>query len=169
MEEKLNIDPNHPILIEIKKQKILWKIFMCLPVLYLLICEVINKWYFIPNGIWGFFHLKKDTFKILLLISIFLAFVSEVSIVALKRRYFQQIKEILNKTDLVISKMRTMFFILACFCDTTSGLGLILFLLNGEIWVMALFGIIGLILYAQIIPNERIIEDLQKTSPFNLE
>lgn len=156
--DELNKHPVSFIKDEISRQRILWKIFLCLPIFYLLICTLIEKYYFIPEGKQGFVALKNDTFRLLLYITAGFAVISEILIVFLRGYFLAGIRDIQNDPKTAVEKLRFMFFILACFCDTTSVLGLILFLLNGEMWTMLCFGIIGMLLYAQIYPRENMLE-----------
>lgn len=139
---------------EIARERWLWRFFLCLPVLYLLLCVAINNLYFLPNHISGFIVLKKSVLKIIFYFACAFATAAACAIIVIKGVFSAKIDSAKPDEKKIITLLRTRLIVLASLCDTTSAMGVILFLLGGDLRHMMIFGIFALVLYAQICPRE---------------
>lgn len=153
-------DPYQIIKDEMRRQRKFWNVFICLPLCYLMVCSAIDKFFFKPNDIKGFFITGKTIFDISLLIGGVFAFSVQILILILKKHYHKKLRRLLLSPERLAPNLRIMFVALACICDLTSATGMILFLLYGKMFTMLVFGILGFLYYAQIYPSDNIIKQI---------
>ncbi len=157
----MNQEDEQKLILEVNNLRFLWKIFLCLPVLYLIICTAIDKYYFLPYNKSGFLPLNKKYFETIITICYIIVFIFQIVILIIKKVFYSKIRSNLKNFPDAMNKLKTMFIGSACFCDSTAAIGAILFLLNGKIWTMFVFGIIAMLFYAQISPGKRMIDKIK--------
>jgi F0F1-type ATP synthase membrane subunit c/vacuolar-type H+-ATPase subunit K len=139
---------------ELQRLKRFWALCICLPLLYLIICIIINKYVFLKSDVPGFVPLSQDTYRVILILFATIIISGQIAILLLKTIFARSLKGLVENATAFAELLRRQMLILAVICDTVAILGLVLFLLNGDLRTMFFSGIIALVYYAQIYPSE---------------
>ncbi len=139
---------------ELHRLKRFWIFCICLPVFYLIICIIIDYYVFLKNYTQGFMPLSQNTYQVVLVVFGVIIFSSQILILWLKMIFTQRLKRFLDNATAFGQHLRTQMLVLAAVCDIVAFLGLVLFLINGDLLTMFFSGIIALFYYAQIYPSE---------------
>jgi len=156
MMEPQNPDPRQQAEHAIRTLQRYWRGVLCLPVVYILICAAIQRYVFTPRERNGFLPLAPDSAIVLLAFFAVLTGCGQSLIWTLKSRFETWLDESAGEVEEFVRILRRRFFFLGTICDTISGLGLIYFLLMGDMRVMLGFGAASYVLYAQIYTHERL-------------
>jgi hypothetical protein len=139
---------------ELARLRTLWYFYLLSPVAYLIIALVIDYNVFKPNNQRGFVALSAETYRLVLLALGALGLAAEPLIVWLKAWYEKRILDALDDPSLFRKRLTLRTLVLAGICDVVAILGLLLFLLRGDIRTVFFFGILSLIYYAQVYPSK---------------
>lgn len=141
-----------------------WRGVLCLPVVYLLTCAAIQHYVFEPRDSSGFFPLASDSEIVLLAFFCVLTGCGQILIWTLKARFEMFLDESAEQIEEFVRILKRRFLFLGTICDTISGLGLIYFLLMGDMRAMLGFGAASYVLYAQIYTHERLARKIPAAS-----
>ncbi len=139
---------------ELYRLKQFWILCICLPVFYLIICIIIDNYVFLKHDIQGFKPLSQKTYRVVLIVFTVIIFSGQVMLLWLKMIFTQRLKRFLDNATAFGQQLRRQLLVLAAVCDIVAFLGLVLFLINGDLRTMFFSGIIALFYYAQIYPSE---------------
>jgi len=132
----------------------LWRFFLGMPFVYLLLAKLIDSVWFDSNRGFGFWPLRSEAYRILLGILGFLAVGAQVVLLLLRSHFNRRIRN--ERSDPVVAaqlaRQRT-FYLGAC-ADTVSGLGLFAFLFNGDWNTFIAFCACSYLLYMQAFPGD---------------
>ena len=142
--------------VQVKRIRGLWRICLCLPMAYLFVCAAVNYYYFIPRSQIGIYPLSQSTYELAFFSGLIVALGIEAAIFMLRRDTKAYLVARAHSPRELIESYRWRFFIMAALCDTVSFIGVILFLLNGTLKAVFIFGLLALICYAQIHPSTRL-------------
>ncbi len=139
---------------ELHRLKRFWIFCICLPVFYLIICIIIDNYVFQKNYTQGFKPLSQNTYQVVLVVFAVIIFSGQILILWLKMIFTQRLKRFLDNATAFGQHLRRQMLVLAAVCDIVAFLGLVLFLINGDLRTMFFSGIIALVYYAQIYPSD---------------
>jgi hypothetical protein len=139
---------------ELARLRTLWYFYLLSPVAYLIIALVIDYNVFKPNNQHGFIALSVQTYRLVLLALGAFGLATEPLILSLKAWYEKRISDALNDLPLFRKRLTMRTMVLAGICDIVAILGLLLFLLRGDIRTVFFFGILSLVYYAQAYPSK---------------
>jgi len=139
---------------ELYRLKQFWIFCICLPVFYLIICIIIDNYVFLKHDIQGFKPLSQKTYRVVLIVFAVIIFSGQVMLLWLKMIFTQRLKRFLDNATAFGQQLRRQLLVLAAVCDIVAFLGLVLFLINGDLRTMFFSGIIALLYYTQIYPSE---------------
>ncbi len=133
-----------------------WMLGLTSPVIYLIICAVINRSVFARRSQAGFWPLEPKTYQLLLAGLAVAAACAFPILLLLKAKWAMSAPELEGvESTLLDSPRGRRFLVLFMICDTVAVIGLILFLIQGQMSAMLLFGILGLVNYAAAWPGEK--------------
>ena len=162
MMENMSANPREAALRAIRTLQRYWLAALCLPVAYVLVCAATQRYVFDSGDSRGFFPQGEESALILLVFFAILAMLAQVLVLVLKQRFATWLDESAEEIGEFIRILRRRFLILGTICDTVSGLGLIYFLLNGDMRVMLGLGAASYVLYAQIYTLEQWADKIQR-------
>lgn len=139
---------------ELHRLKQFWIICICLPVFYLIICVIINDYVFLKYGMQGFKPLTQKTYRIVLIVFAVIISSAQIVILWLKMIFAQKLRRLADTASAFGQQLRRNLLVLAAVCDIVAFLGLVLFLINGDLRTIFFSGIIALVYYAQIYPSD---------------
>ena len=102
----------------------------------------------------GFRPLSQKTYGVVLIIFAVIIFFGQIMILWLKMIFAQRLKRLHDNATAFAQLLRKQLLVLAVICDTVAIMGLILFLINGDLRTMFFSGLIALVYYAQIYPSD---------------
>lgn len=124
------------------------------PVIYLVICLVIDRVSFASRKVRGYWPMSPDGYKLLFGIFVTLALVSLPLILVLKNRWAGTAGTENDEEETLFENQQTRRYVaIFMICDTVAVLGLILFLIQGNMTSMLLFGVLALLAYATAYPK----------------
>ncbi len=133
-----------------------WMLGLTSPLLYLIICAVVNRSVFAHRSQAGFWPLEPKTYQLLQAALALAAAAAFPLLLWLKSKWAMSVPEAARPgSGLLDSPRGRRFLVLFMVCDTVAVTGLILFLIQGRLSAMLLFGILGLINYAAAYPGEK--------------
>lgn len=146
----LNNGPSSDLTLRILRKY--WLYVICLPPLYLLICTIVQEIWFTTAASRGFYPLTPTTKTVTL--TLFGTFVvgAQALLLWLKRRFGLRLEEAESDPFEYSRLLKRRFMTQAAVCDSVSGLGVIYFLLEGDLRAMFVFGALSLLLYLQAYP-----------------
>lgn len=141
---------------DLHRLKVMWIICCLSPLFYLFVARLISKaWFDFNTQQHGFLGLSDRNYVILAAIFGALAVALQGVIIFLRQRYAAEMRRTGRSAMLLLQiYMRRTIFLMGL-SETTIFLGFILFLLNGDIRAIFVFGLIGLFYYAQSYPSEQ--------------
>jgi hypothetical protein len=132
-----------------------WMISLTSPLIYLVICLLVDRYVFVRYPIPGFSPLSAPVYSWLFGALALLAFISLPVVFFLKRQWAVKAREAVDEDAAILESPRgRRFAILLIICDTVALIGLILFLIQGSLTAMLFFGIAGLLNYAAAFPGQ---------------
>jgi hypothetical protein len=137
---------------ELARLRTLWLFYLLSPLIYLIVALVIDYYIYKPNNR-SFVVLSDSTYRLLLLASGALGLAAEILILRFKPWFEKRILNALQDPALFRKRLTMRTFILAGICDLVALLGLLLFLVRGDIRAVFCFGLLALIYYAQVYPS----------------
>ncbi|MCX8037399.1 MAG: hypothetical protein N3D11_10225 [Candidatus Sumerlaeia bacterium] len=133
-----------------------WMLGLTSPLIYLIICAVVNRSVFAHRSQAGFWPLETKTYQFLLAGLAVAAVCTFPLLWRLKTKWAMRAPEVEGVENTLLDSPRgRRFLVLFMVCDTVAVTGLILFLIQGQMSAMLLFGILGLVNYAAAYPGER--------------
>ena len=139
---------------ELYRLKRFWIFCICLPIFYLIICIIIDNYVFLKHDIQGFKPLSQKTSRVVLIVFALIIFSGQIMLLWVKMIFTQRLKRFLDNAAAFGQQLRRQLLVLSAVCDVVAFLGLVLFLINGDLRTMFFSGIIALFYYAQIYPSE---------------
>jgi len=146
----------------LRRYQMIWQFMLSLPILYLLLCLGVREGFF-EDGEKGFLAPSERNVQTLLSIFAGLALLLQLLLLALKQWYATRIRGAQRNYEQLIRLLWKRLFYSGILCDTASFLGLLYFILLGDLRVMFAFGVASYLLYAQIQPNDRLVRQIMGT------
>lgn len=143
----------------IRRFQMVWYFMLSLPIVYLLVCIGIREVFF-EDGQRGFLAPTPRTERVLLTSFIVLTCCAQVALVFLKQFFNRRIGDNWSNYGHVVLLLWKRLFYTGMICDTVSFLGLLYYILLGDLRVMFVFGIVSYLLYGQIMPRDRLMRKL---------
>jgi len=138
-----------------------WMGMLVLPLLYLLACLAIGKYWFDRKGIDGLSPLSRDGAIVFWTVLGIAALTGSCLILNLEERFSQWLDEAADDPLEFFRLLSRRLLILGAICDVVSFLGVIYFLVDANIMPMAATGAYGYMLYAQIYPHKKVLKKLR--------
>jgi len=134
----------------------LWLMALTSPLIYLVICIVIDRTVFAGRAAKGFFPLSESLYAGLFGFLAVLAVAGVFSVYALLKNWAARVAEDpADSGEGTLSRRTRRYFVIFAICDTIALCGLILFLIQGDIRAMVFFGIAAMVGYAAAYPAPR--------------
>jgi hypothetical protein len=146
--------PKNALETELSRLRTFWYFYILSPVVYLIIALIIDHYVFDPKGSRGFVTLSDSMYRYLLLMLGALGVSAQILILRLKPWFARRVREAFEDSFLLRRRLTTHTLILAGICDVVAILGLLLFILRGDIRTVFVFGLLSLIYYAQVYPSK---------------
>ena len=140
---------------ENNRDKYIWYVGVILVVAYMLVCIAVNELFFSHQETPGLIKLSSFIMRGILYCFIAATIIIQCVILFLKRNYRHPTQESVIEIGEVEKKRIIRGLVLASLCDTVALFGLAGFLLQGDLKIMFIFGLISLFLYAQVYPEEK--------------
>lgn len=132
-----------------------WTIALTSPLIYLVICLIINQRVFSRRTVPGFWPLPTKAYDWLFVALAIVGMATMPLVYWLKSRWAVKAADRENEEAALLQRSRgRRFLTLFMICDTVAVIGLILFLMQGRMSAMLFFGILGLLNYAMASPGQ---------------
>ena len=134
----------------------LWLFAIGSPIIYLVICLLIDRAVFAKREVAGFWPVDDETYRFLFGLFAAIGVASMPAVFALKTWWAEQVagEESGDEVGTFLDHPRGWRFIaLFMVCDTVALLGLILFLIQGQLNAMLFFGVLGMVCYGLCCPG----------------
>jgi len=132
-----------------------WTIALTSPLIYLVICLIINQRVFSRRTVPGFWPLPTKAYDWLFVALAIVGMATMPLVYWLKSRWAVKAADRENEEAALLQRSRgRRFLTLFMICDTVAVIGLILFLMQGRMSAMLFFGILGLLNYAMAFPGQ---------------
>ncbi len=148
-----------------RRLKVYWNGMLFLPLLYLAICLGVETYWFEKKNMMGFLPLSRDGSIIIWAFLIIAALAGSFAIYFLEERFEHMLDEAGEEPEEFFRILFRRLLILGAICDAIAFLGLLSFLCNADILMMAAMGLYSYGLYARIHPNERVLKKLRLLAP----
>lgn len=143
----------------LRRYQFFWYSMLSLPIVYLLICLGIRQWWFGPDQ-HGAIEPSPRTAKTILYGFGVLALMAQVAMLVLRQTYAVRLQGAQRDNRHLIQLLWKRLVFQGLFCDTVSLLGLVYYILTGDLLGMFIFGVVSYLLYAQIQPRDHFIRAL---------
>ena len=137
------------------KVKCIWYAGVILVVVYMVACIAVKELFFTHQETPGLIKLNTFVMRGILYFFIAASIIIQCVILLLKKNYRRPAQEFVIEIGEVAKEEIIRGLVLASLCDTVALFGLAGFLLQGDLRVMFIFGLLSLFLYAQIYPEEK--------------
>jgi len=132
-----------------------WLIGLTSPVIYLVICLVVNHQVFAHRKVAGFWPLPAPVYDWLFVALAILAMACLPVVYLLKSKWAIKAPDTTKGDISVLQNPRGRRFVVAfAISDSVALIGLILFLIQGQMSAMLFFGLLGLLNYAMAYPGQ---------------
>lgn len=145
-----------PVRGDLLRLKIIWILCCLSPLVYLTFSRFVVTEWFTAAGSQGFYHLAPESYRTLLVVLGVVVLGLEGLLLYVRHHFSVQMGSRSARSAaqlLQIYLKRTIF--LAAISEIATFLGFVLYLFNGELSSVFLFGMAGLIFYAQSYPSQR--------------
>jgi len=133
----------------------LWMMSLVSPLIYLVICLVVNRWVFAKHTIAGFWPLREKTYHAVFVVLASLAAAALPVVFLLKSKWASKAAATPGEDESPMENARGRRFVVTfMICDTVAFCGLVLFLIQGQMTAMLFFGVLGLLNYAMAHPGQ---------------
>jgi hypothetical protein len=141
----------------IRRLQWLWLGMLFLPLAYLIACVLLGKWLFNdPEGPRGFLSLSPGGMKTLIALGVIAVALGEALLLYFRRRSDHLLDEAAEDIERFGALLQRRLLFLGAVCDTVSFLGLIGFLLTGDLRAMFALGAASYFLYIQAYPRDEL-------------
>jgi len=132
----------------------LWMISLFSPIIYLVICLIVNQWVFAKHTVPGFWPLPEKTYNVAFIVLAALAATALPIVFLLKSKWASKAPATPDEDEPPMQGPRGRRFVVTfMICDTVAFSGLVLFLIQGQMMAMLFFGVLGLLNYAMAYPG----------------
>ncbi len=146
---------------DLNRLKLLWILSTTSPLLYLAISRYIKLTFFTATEM-GFAPLPVDKFQMMVIAFALMAAGVQIAHVVMRHRFSSGLQDGRNLTVLLrVYRNRTLS--LMAISEIPVVLGFILFIVQGHLWSIFLFGVASLFYYAQSYPSETLLGTYAKT------
>ena len=139
---------------DLLKLKIMWGMCCITPVLYLLIAQVIARNLFLWQDTPGFFRLAPESYRALLLALGGFAVLVQGLILIVRYHFRGRMTTGIPHATKLLNCYTRRTLALVVLSELTVASGFVMFLLNGQLSAVFMFGLVGLVYYAQSYPSE---------------
>ncbi|MCX7015043.1 MAG: hypothetical protein NTW86_21230 [Candidatus Sumerlaeota bacterium] len=141
-----------------------WYGMLCLPLVYLLVCVGVRNWWFLPRNRVGLYPLAGEEEMTVIVVFGLLAGLGQALLLHLRGRFGAWLDEAAANAAEFVRLLRRRLLVLGAICDGVSFLGLLYFLMDGDLRGMLAFGVLSYILYAEIYPHDRLADKLKPSA-----